>query len=467
MLQIPTDCVILVVNMTIRNGNIALPGASQLIRADVAVSGEVISAIGRNLPRDGGPDIDATGLEVYPGAIDPHVHFFDPGFPDKEDFAHATAAAASGGVTTIIDMPGTSDPQVINVENLHYKRSVVEPKALVDFMFFGGVSSQAFEQGFPAWMEELAPFVPAFKTYATSGSPIYGRLNHYQFYRVLEAARELQRPILLHAEDADFVFPAIEALQKTGDSPTLFTATRPELAETLAVLAVSEIAETLQAPLHIVHIGTARAGEIVAGRTTTTGETCPQYLQFDTEDFERIGAPLKITPPVKGPAEKAKLWKLLAEGGIDFVASDHAPGTAQEKNTGSIWTDYAGIPGCPTLFPYTYSEGLRTGRLSLQRFLEVTSGAAARRYRIDDRKGRIQIGMDADLVLVDPAANRVVRGMESLSKGKITPFEGMELTGRVNTTIVRGTVVYTGDAIVAPGGSGRFLAPASASGGAG
>jgi len=306
--------------MTIRNGNIALPGASELVRADIAVSGGSISAIGRDLPRGDGPEIDATGLEIYPGAIDPHVHFFDPGFPDKEDFSHATAAA--------------------NLENLRYKLSVVEPKALVDFMFFGGVSSQAFEQGFPAWMEELAPFVPAFKTYATSGSPVYGRLNHYQFYRVLEAARDLQRPILLHAEDADFVFPAIEALQATGDSPTVFTATRPELAETLAVLAVSEIADTLQAPLHIVHIGTARAGEIVAGRTTTTGETCPQYLQFDTDDFERIGAPLKITPPVKGSAEKARLWRLLAEGGIDFVASDHAPSTAREKNTGSIWTDY-------------------------------------------------------------------------------------------------------------------------------
>lgn len=445
--------------MIIRNGATALSGAPRLVTADIRISRGKIVAIGQNLEPDGDEEFDATGLEVYPGGIDPHVHFFDPGFPEKEDFFHGTAAAASGGITTIIDMPCTSRPPVINLGFLEEKRAAVESKAVVDFCFFGGVCAQSFEAGFPGWMEELAPYVPAFKAYATSGDPNFERLNHYQFFRVLEKARELGRPILVHAEDADFVLPATEALRGTGDSPGIFTATRPELAETLAVFAVSEIAETLQAPLHIVHIGTARAAEIVAERTTTTGETCPQYLAFDVDDFERIGAPLKITPPVKGPMEKEQLWDYLARGDIDFVASDHAPGTHEQKNTGSIWTDYAGIPGGPTLFPYTYSAGLRAGRLSLGRFLEVTAAAAARRYGLDDRKGRIEVGLDADLAFVDPLATTVVHGADSLSKGKITPFEGMRLHGRVHSTMVRGTIVYRDGALVSEGGTGRFTTP--------
>ncbi len=445
--------------MIIRNGAVAISGAPRLIRTDIQVKGEKITALGRDLPSDGEREIDASGLEIFPGGIDPHVHFFDPGFPDKEDFFHGTAAAASGGITTVIDMPGTSDPPVINKRNLEHKRSIVEPKAVVDFAFFGGVSAQAYREGFPHWMRELAPLVPAFKTYATSGSTAFERLNHYQYSRVLEVARELHRPILVHAEDADFVLPATEDLREKENTPAAFAATRPELAETLAVFAVSEIAETLQAPLHIVHIGTARAAEIVAGRTTTTGETCPQYLAFDIDDFERIGSPLKITPPVKGPEEKHLLWNYLADGGIDFVASDHAPGTRAEKNTGSIWTDYAGIPGGPTIYPYLYSAGLRSGRLTLARFLEVTSAAAARRYGLDDRKGRIEVGMDADLTFVDPTAATVVHGADSPSKGKITPFEGMRLHGRVQITIVRGSVVYREGKVLSAGGTGRFLAP--------
>ncbi len=448
--------------MIIRNGQVALPGSPRLVRADLQVADGKISAIGTKLAADGEPEVEAGDLEVFPGGIDPHVHFFDPGFPDKEDFFHGTAAAAAGGVTTIIDMPDTSDPQVINLKNLKHKRSLVERKAVVDFALFGGVSAQAFASGFPRWMHELAPYVPAFKTYATSGSALFSRLNHYQFYRVLEVARALQRPILLHAEDADFVLPAGEALRESGDSPRVFYQSRPEIAETLAVFAASEIAETLQAPLHIVHIGTARAAEIVGGRSTTTGETCPQYLAFDLTDFERIGSPLKITPPVKQAGEKNALWHHLAGGVIDFVASDHAPGSHAEKNTGSIWTDYAGIPGAPTLFPYLYSGGLREGRLTLPRFLEVTSGAAARRYGLDDRKGRIEVGMDADLTLVDPAAIRVVRGAESFSRGKITPFEGMQMHGLVYATLVRGAVVYRDGEIIAEPGTGRFVAPAAA-----
>jgi dihydroorotase-like cyclic amidohydrolase len=225
----------------------------------------------------------------------------------------------------------------------------------------------------------------------------------------------------------------------------------------LAVLAAVELARETGADLHIVHVGTAAAAEIV-GQSQATCETAPHYLAFTLDDFERLGAALKITPPLKPAPNRDRLWELLARGTIGFVASDHAPCPAHEKETGSIWTDYGGIPGTGTMLPYLFSEGYLRGRLSLSRLLEVIAASNAQRYGLDDRKGAIAVGKDADLVLVDPRASWTVRGARFLSKGKITPFEGTTFQGRVQTTLVRGTVVYDADrGIVAPPGHGHWL----------
>ncbi len=168
-----------------------------------------------------------------------------------------------------------------------------------------------------------------------------------------------------------------------------------------------------------------------------------------------------MTPPVKAPPNRERLWDQLAGGALAFVASDHAPCPREGKETGSIWTDYSGIPGVGTLLPYMLSEGYLKGRLGLSRFLEVISEAAARRYGLADRKGAIAVGKDADLVLVDAEATWIVRGAQSCSKGKVTPFEGRELRGRVLKTLVRGTTVYDAErGIVTPGGHGQWLRPA-------
>jgi dihydroorotase-like cyclic amidohydrolase len=285
----------------------------------------------------------------------------------------------------------------------------------------------------------------------------FGRLDHTQFKRVLEAAKAIGRPVLLHAEDYETVRAATLAWEAKGDTPYHFYMSRPETAETLAVLAAVRLAEETGADLHIVHVGTADAAQVVA-ESRATCETAPHYLAFDLDDFARIGSPLKITPPVKASGNRERLWALLADGTIGFVASDHAPCREHEKSTGSIWTDYSGIPGTGTLLPYLYSEGYAKGRLSLKRLLEVTAAHAARRYGIDHRKGSIVIGKDADLVMIDPAQEWTVRGATFASKGKITPFEGMTLRGRVVKTMLRGRVIYDMDSgILAPGGYGRMI----------
>lgn len=449
--------------MILRGGLLTLPGESHGVVRDVRVVGEKIVEIGEDLASDG-TVLDARGLVVLPGGIDPHVHFDDPGYTSREDFACGTRAAAAGGITTVVDMPCTSVPPVTSRVHLLEKLAVVERKAVVDFGFFGGVSGQSCREAVGHGMEELASSVLGFKTYLTSGMKTFERLNTWQLRACLERAAALRRPVLVHAEDFDFVQAATAACIRRGDSPRLFYQSRPETAENIAVAAAVEMAEETGASLHVVHVGSARAVATVRDRGTpgrVTCETAPHYLQFDVEDFVSLGATLKVTPPVKSAGNRVQLWKFLAEGVIAFVASDHAPCQEKEKKTGSIWTDYSGIPGTGTLLPYLFSEGYLAGKLSLGRLAEVTSGAAARRYGIADRKGAILPGRDGDFALFDPGHSWTVSGQTFLSKGKITPFEGMTFRGQLVMTLLRGEVVYHRDrGVVAPGGTGKFLMPA-------
>lgn len=444
----------------IKNGKVALPGEKDFKVLDIRIRGEKINAVGKNLSTQGDV-LEAQGLYVLPGGIDPHVHFDDPGYTRREDFYHGTCAAASGGITTIIDMPCTSVPPVTNRKNLLSKLKVIEKKAVVDYGLYGGVSAESFQKGYARFMEDLAEWVLGFKTYFISGMTTFKRLNLYQFQRVLEKSRELDLPVLVHAEDYDYVTAATRSMIKAGKKPIHYYLSRPEMAEQLAAQNAIELANQADADLHIVHVGTAEAASMLykKGRNPKiTCETGPQYLAFDLEDFKQRGSILKVTPPLKTADNKDQLWQLLAVDIINFVASDHAPCSRSAKKTGSVWTDYAGIPGCGTLLPYMFSEGFGKERLTLRRFLEVTSENAAKRYGLFDRKGSIEPGKDADLVLINPTAEWKVEGRKFLSKGKVTPFEGTTLKGRVSKTILRGQVIYDVEkGVTAKKGYGKLL----------
>ncbi len=437
--------------MIIRNGQVALPETDEPVALDIRVEGDTIVEIGPRLKGDR-EVLDAEGLLVLPGAIDPHVHFDDPGYTEREDFTCGSMAAAAGGVTTVLDMPCTSVPPVTSLDNLQAKLREVEKKSVVDFGFHGGISAQSFDEGFPERLRELAPEVTGFKTYFLSGMETFGRLDLGRFGRVLEETARLGVPVLLHAEDHDFVAEAEPRARRHGGTPLQHYESRPEEAELRAATAAVDLAVRTGAKLHICHVATAGVGELTRGHRNVSAETAPHYLAFDLDDYLRIGAPLKANPPVKR-AEREKLWRLLALNTIAFVASDHAPCPAAEKDTGSIWTAYSGIPGVGTLLPFLLSEGYLARRLALPRFLDAIAGNAARRFGLTERKGFISVGRDADLALVDLADSWTVRGETFLSKGKVTPFEGMTLKGRVILTLVRGRVVYAAGrgVTVAPG----------------
>jgi allantoinase len=459
--------------MRTRFVNLRIPAGGNETRAAeiVVVDGrfeEILSA-GTETAAGGEQWVNLRGGLVLPGVIDGHVHFNDPGFTHREDFASGTASAAAGGVTCVVDMPCTSRPPVTDADSLADKVRAVQTKAFVDFMFWGGISGNALEtDGWEDRLTELAESgVAAIKVYCLSGMESFSALSYDQIDRVFEVASELAIPVGVHAEDPTIVNElSREIHQRGGDEPADYAASRPVLAEVASVRRLIESCRNTGAKVHIVHLSSGSALDLISAAREEgleiSAETCPHFLQFTLDDLLRHGSMLKTAPVVKSAEDRERLWTGVADGAIAHIATDHAPAQwPEEKNTGSIWTDYAGVPGVETMLPYLYSEGVSTHRITLERLVELTSAQPARFFGIDNRKGSLCEGHDADFVVFDDNVRWNVVGSELHNLNRYTPFEGHEFTGRVRTTYVRGQAVYErkpdGRELFAPAGSGRWI----------
>jgi allantoinase len=439
--------------------------------AEILVEGERIAAVTGpgELPHGDVEVVRLGGRLVLPGALDGHVHFDDPGFTHRETFETGTRAAAAGGVTTVVDMPCTSLPPVTTAANLRNKLAVVAPKAHVDFLFWGGVSGNSIREG--DWRRDVAELVSegvaAFKLYLLSGMESYRDLSPDEIREVLCELFLHGVPAGIHAEDRALVLEATEKLRSSGnESPLAYAASRPAAAEVAAVSTMRRLCRETGARVHIVHLGSGEALlEVEAARREGlpfSAETCPHYLAFIDRDLERLGALLKTAPVVKGDADREALWRGLVSGAIQHVATDHAAGEwPREKSTGSIWSDYGGVPGVELMVPYLYSEGVRTGRISLERMVELVSSEPARFFGVGRRKGRLEPGFDADFCVLDPHETWTVNPERLHNLNRYSPFAGTPFTGRVAATVVRGRTVFERrddgtEAFLAPG-AGRFV----------
>jgi allantoinase len=434
--------------------NLRLPaGGDETATAEVLVLDGRIAEVGPpgSAPAEADEEvIDLGGALVLPGAIDGHVHFDDPGFTHRENFETGTRAAAAGGVTCIVDMPCTSLPPVTSRANLREKLAVISPKAHVDFLLWGGVSDNALEE--PDWRVHLEEIVEegvgSIKVYMLSGMETFRDLSRSQLAEVLAETRRLGVPVGVHAEDRDLVRALTGHLQAEGmDDPLAYAASRPPAAEIKAVETMRDLCRETGARTHIVHLATGWALDIVTAAREEglpmTAETCPHFLQFTAHDLADQGALLKTAPVVKSPADRDRLWTGLASGELEFVATDHAAGQwPDEKHTGSIWTDYGGVPGVELLLPYLYSEGVGRGRITLERLTEVTASAPAKFFGVERRKGRIAPSLDADLVVLDESETWTVRANELHNLNRYTPLEGYRLTGRVRGVFLRGEQIF-------------------------
>ena len=429
--------------------NTRIPSKQGPVEASVSVRDGVIEALDAPA-QPTATDVDLGGAWLLPGGIDGHVHFDDPGFTEREDFSSGSRAAAAGGITTVVDMPCTSLPPVTDGDAFDNKLAVVGPKAHVDFRLWGGVRGNEFEpEAVERHLDALAARgVRSIKTYLISGMDTFTDLTPEQLRTVLVAAKRRGMRVGVHAEDKGLILEqtARERAAPQSDTPSAYARARSAEAEAEGVRTCISLCEETGAPLHVVHLACADGLEAIRAAKSRgvpiTVETCPHYLAFTDVDLDRLGGLLKTAPVVKGSADRDALWEGLADGTLDMIATDHAPGKfPEEKTTGSIWADYGGVPGVELMLTFVLSEGVHRGRISLWRAVQLLCEGPARVHALRG-KGVIEPGADADFAVFEPKATWTVRAAELRTRQKYTPFEGMRLTGRVRRTYLRGIQVF-------------------------
>jgi allantoinase len=289
----------------------------------------------------------------------------------------------------------------------------------------------------------------------------FPRIPDYELLQTFALVRQAGLPIGLHCENDELVTGFAQQYRDMGADPRTHCRSRPAVVETSAVLQALEFALSTGAHVHIYHASLARSFELVewyrrqGGRGTA--ETCPHYLTLAEEDMDRLGAKGKINPPLRPATEQAKLWALCANGTIDQITSDHAPWLPRYKNRANIFDNAAGVPGVETLVPLIYSEGVAQGRITIHDFVRLLAEKPAKIFGLAPRKGQIRVGADADLTILDPAAEWRLDEASLHSSAGWSPYHGWRLRGRVTRTILRGQVIFDGAEVLVSPGTGQFI----------
>jgi len=425
----------------------------------VLVSGEKISGIVDHTESfQSKTHIRSEGKWVLPGIIDSHVHSLSY---SGEGFLNSTRSAAAGGVTTIIDMPVDAPKGIATPESLRKKIALVEEESLVDVALLGSVKNETLTH-IPQLKEEG---VCGFKLSLFDTDPDrFPRVRDGKLLEAFSMIRETGLTAGVHAENDEIIKLLIEKYVQEGKIyPRAHCETRPHVSETESVLKALEFARATGVRLHLYHMSCARSIELAnyyrQGGCSVTSETCPHYLLFSEEDMDRLGAKIRINPPVRKRPEPDLLWNLLSKSEIDCVSSDHAPWPLEQKNKPSIFDNASGTPGIETLLPLLYSEGVAKGRISIFKLSQVLSEKPARIFKLFPRKGTLALGSDADLVILDPKRNKTIRAEQMYTKAGWTPYEGMEITGSIEMTIVRGKIIFKEREIIGEKGYGSFIRP--------
>jgi dihydroorotase len=427
------------VDLVIRGGQVVTPDA--VFAASVAVKDGVIAAVGADDLMPAAREVlDARGLHVLPGAIDVHVHFRDPGYPHKEDFASGTAAAACGGVTTVFDMPNTIPPTG-TAEALAAKHTIAAAKAHVDFGLYGLLGEDTIAN-VPALIEGG---VIGFKLYMGN---TFGKIPSPSTGAMLEAFEAVApsgKRVSLHAETNSIMERRETRLREAGRTdPLAHIASRPAVVAVEAVSRAAILAEWTGARIHILHMSSAEElrplREAKARGVDITGETGPHYLMLSTDDYAHLGGVIRVNPPVREARNQGPLWAALADGTIDLVATDHAPHALEEKTRNDIWTVDCGFPGVETQMPLMLTA-VNAGCLSICDYVRLSAAAPAKIWGLYPRKGTIQPGADADIAIVDLEREWAIEDAKLQSRSKITPWNGRRVQGLPLHTLVRGRFV--------------------------
>jgi len=385
------------------------------------------------------PVVDAGESVVMPGLVDTHVHVNEPGRAEWEGFETATRAAAAGGVTTILDMPLNSIPATTTADALEAKRQTAREKSVVNVEFIGGVVP-----GNAGELEALRDAgVRAFKCFLSpSGVDEFPAVNERDLREAFPVLARLGLPLMVHAEDPACLLPSRGASRVYGD----YLTTRPVSAERAAISLLTRLMARAPTPVHIVHLSSATSLDIVrtarARGLPLTVETCPHYLTFAAEEIPDGATEYKCAPPIRDKTERNALWEALIAGDIDLVASDHSPCPPEMKETeGDFFSAWGGIASLQLSLSAVWT-GARARRLKPERIAQWMSAAPARLAGLQNRKGALAAGYDADIIVWDPETRFVVDPTELLHRHKLTPYTGRELFGKVSATYVGGRRIF-------------------------
>ena len=428
------------IDLLIRGGTVVLPSGEKKISLAID-QGKVVG----HGDTEAKQVIDANDLLILPGALDPHVHFNEPGREDWEGWDTGSRAARAGGATSVVEMPLNALPPTLDADTFEKKRSVAKKKSVVDFALWGGITPLNLDK-----LEELGRAgALGFKAFmVNSGTPDFPGSDPATLKKGMSVAAKLGLTVSVHAESPELIRRRTEEIRKKGGTSVRdYLASRPIETELEAIRLACDLAGETRCRLYIVHVSCPEGiEEIQKARqrgVDVTAETCPHYLVLTDEDMVRLGPPAKCAPPLRSAASQKGLLKKIREGHVHTIGSDHSPAPGSMKTDPDFFKVWGGISGCQHLLPLLFLAGLTPLEIA-----RLTAENPARRLGLHPRKGSLEVGADADLVLIRRQSTSVSES-ELLYRHKITPFIGMNLPVRVEGTFLRGQ----------KSGQGQFLRP--------
>jgi len=446
-------------DLVVRGGLIVTPGGVR--RADLAVAGGRIARIAPEIGEASASVVDASGWVVFPGIIDAHVHFNEPGRADWEGLETGSAALAAGGGACFFDMPLNSEPPVLDAARLREKRSLAEAKSHLDFGIWGGLVPGTLDR-----LEELrdAGAIGLKAFLCNSGIASFPAVDAGSLKAGMARAASLGMLVGVHAEDDALAARFTDLQRGLGRTDARgFLDSRPVEVELEGIRTALDLAGETGCALHIVHVSCPEGLSLIAAAkargVNVTAETCPHYLLLSDGDVGRIGAAAKCAPPLRDEARRAALWDRLRAGEIDTIGSDHSPAPPGMKMGADFFAIWGGIAGCQHGFELVFSETAAAGDRELPPTLAaVLARNVARRFRIGASKGELAEGMDADFSFLEFGPEREIAASELLTRHRLSPYIGRRSRVRITHTFLRGEAVWADGKIVGKP-RGRYLRP--------
>lgn len=446
-------------DLVIKNGKVVT--SDRVFAASVCVKAGKIAAIvepGTDVQAD--KTIDAQGNYVFPGAIDSHAHLNDPGYNWREDYSHGTAAAGVGGFTTIVDMPLQNEPALTDGQIFDNKLAHVSPNAYVDYCFWGGLVD--YNLGTLHELDNKG--CVAFKSFIGPVSPDYVSLSIGQAKEALEILKSAGARAGFHCEDYSIIkWEEARAKRKEKNDWRDFLDSRPVIAELIATQNIISLAKELDAKVHICHVSHPRVAQVIREAqldgVDVTAETCGHYLAFSDEDVIKNGSLFKCAPPLREAAAIEGMWEYVNNGTLSCIGSDHSPCELSEKSEEAhgIFGAWGGISGIQNTMQVVFSEGVAKRGYCPTILARSLSEGPAKAFGIYGKKGAIEVGFDADIVILDPKREWEITPESLYYVNQISAFVGLKGVGLPVCTLVRGQVVAEDGKLVGQKGFGEFV----------